>query len=166
MWYYWPTITRVRCFIVVSNEEFSHKQTAWSDNGSFNGTDRKCDPSKLMAIPFLIQNTTYLIESNILSYTIDDCPYNVIVTKEMIMVPFKFSFYWKATQGILNSLFVIIMLLFLSVVLIIAQTGFYFILLLELAYFLLTQKAHFLYGKEKEQMIILIKKVLSVLNGN
>ena len=30
----------------------------------------------------------------------------------------------------------------------------------------LKQKAHFLYGKEKEQMIIPIKKVLSVLNGN
>lgn len=58
------------------------------------------------------------------------------------------------------------MLLFLSVVLIIAQTGFDFILLAERAYFLLKQKAHFLYGKEKEQMIIPIKKVLSVLNGN
>ena len=58
------------------------------------------------------------------------------------------------------------MLLFLSVVLINAQTGFFFILLLDLAYLLLKQKAHFLYGKEKEQMIIPIKKVLSVLNGN
>ena len=97
MWYYRLIIRRVWCFITnaVSNEDFSHKQTAWSYNGTINGTDRKCDPSKLMVVAFVIQNTIYLIHSLIISYSINDSP-----------------LYCDTTSGILNPIFGIIMLFF------------------------------------------------------